>query len=205
MPITARALIIIRKGRERKPGHRHPCGQLIDPSKAEVTEKEREKAKVTAMTHPDRQCLPEKLRHDAKAENVLGRLDLTGKITREQYLAGKWYASVVRRYRQVIMAPNANPRSIAGVTIVGSGGPVHIDDDEAARRKSVYDTAFRLLDEKGQRVAKAVAHVAVHDRPIDREGIKLLVIGLEVLAIHRGLTKPKTSEIIDLHRGEIRQ
>ena len=193
MNIAARAVLVVRKGRKRKEGPRYPCGQLIDLSKAEVTEAERALAKVIAIRQPHRQGVPAELRHDAKAENTLGRLELSGKITREHYEAGKWYAGVVRRYRQVIMAPNANPGSISGATITGGGAPTHIEDEEAARRKSVYDAAFELLDSKGQRVAKAVAHVAVHDRPIDREALKLLVVGLEALAVHRGLTKPKIS------------
>jgi hypothetical protein len=192
MSISQRALVVVRKGRPRKPGHRHPCGQLIDPSKAEVTEAEKAFAKVIAIHQPHRRDVPESQRHDAKAGTVLGRLELGGKITREQFLAGEWYAGVVRRYRQVIMAPNCNPGSISGATIVGSGGPVHIEDEEAQRRKSVYDAAFELLDRIGQRVAKAVAHTAVHDRPAG-DGLNLLLIGLEALAVHRGLTKPKNS------------
>ena len=194
MKISQRALVVVRKGRPRKTGYRHPCGQLIDPSKTEVTEAEKALAKVIAIRQPHRQSVPAALRHDAAAENVLGRLFLGGKITREQHEAGKWYAGVVRRYRQLIMAPNCNPGSISGATIVGSSGPIHIEDDEAERRKSVYNAAFELLDLIGQRVAKAVAHTAVHDRPAG-DGLKLLVMGLEALAVHRGLTKPKKSEI----------
>jgi hypothetical protein len=193
MKISQRALVVVRKGgRKRHSGARYPCGQLMDPAKAPVTEEEKAIAKVIAIRQPHRQDVPAELRHDAAAENVLGRLFLSEKITREQHEAGKWYAGVVRRYRQLIMAPNCNPGSISGVTIVGSGGPVHIEDDEAERRKSIYNAAFELLDGIGQRVAKAVAHTAVHDRPAG-DGLKLLVIGLEALAAHRGLTKPKKS------------
>jgi hypothetical protein len=194
MKISQRALVVVRRGRPRKPGPRHPCGQLINPSKAEVSEAEKALAKVIAIRQPDRQDIPVALRHDAKAGTVLGRLQLGGKITHEQYMAGEWYAGVVRRYRQVIMAPNCNPGSISGVTIVGSSGPMHIEDEEAQRRKSVYDAAFELLDKIGQRVAKAVAHTAVHDRPAG-DGLNLLLIGLEALAVHRGLTKPKNCDL----------
>ena len=192
MRISAQAVLVVRKGRKRKPGYRHSCGQLIDPSKAEVTEAEKALAKVIAIHQPHRREVPESQRHDAKAGTQLGRLQLRGLISHEHYLAGEWDAGVVRRYRQLIMAPNCNPGSISGVTIVGSGGPIHIEDDEATRRKSVYDAAFELLDAIGQRVAKAVAHTAVHDRPAG-DGLRLLVIGLEALAVHRGLTKPKNA------------
>lgn len=193
MKISARAVLVVRKGRKRKQGYRHPCGQLIDPSKAEVTETEKAVAKVIAISQPHRRAIPAELRHDAKAENALGRLELGGKISRKQYEAGKWYAGVVRRYRQVIMAPNPTPGSIAGAQIVGAGGPMHIDDDEVERRTSIYNSAVEFLfEKKGQRVAKAVAHVAVNDREADRECLRLLVLGLEALAVHRGLKKPQS-------------
>lgn len=185
MSITARALIVVRKGRKRKSGPRHPCGQLVDGTKIDT--------KVIAFLQPHRRDVAPELRHDALAGTMLGRLQLGGKITKEQHDAGDWYAGVVRRYRQVIMAPNPSPGSIAGVQIVGSSGPMFIEDDEAKRRKSTYDSAFEVLDAKGQRVAKAVAHTAVNDRAADGDALKLLVIGLEALAIHRGLTKPNRS------------
>lgn len=201
--ISERAIAVMRVGRKRKTGPRHPCGQLVDPSKAEVTEKEKAVARAIAVNQPHRQDISPSLRHDAKATTVLGRLELGGKITREQYEAGDWYAGVVQRYRQVIMAPNDSPGSITGVTIVGSGAPLHIDDDEAKRRKAVYDRAFETLDRIGQRVAKSVARVAVHNESPNCDMLALLIIGLEALAVHRGLTKPRKSQnAIEIQTGE---
>jgi hypothetical protein len=187
MRISQRALVVVRKGRPRKPGYRHPCGQLIDPSKAEVTEAEKALAKVIAIRQPHRQSVPESLRHDAKAENVLGRLQLGGKITKDEYDAGKWWAVTVRRYLQSIEGPSPNPSSIAGVGT--GGGRAHIDEDEAIRRKSVYDQGIFVLFEKGQKFAKATNQTAVYDRTPDARQLFYLQEGLHALSIHKGLTK----------------
>lgn len=185
--ITGRAIKIVRKGRKRKFGvARHKCGQPIDHKYCPIK---------IAQVHPDRQAIPKELRHDAKAEDVIGRLNLGGRITDEEYEAGKWYAGVVKRYTQSIGAPTPQPGSIAGAT-TGGGGQAYIDSDEAKRRKDAYDPAFEALDRRGQRFAKAVARTAVYNEAPTNETFPYLKEGLHTLAVHRGLTRLRKSVLI---------
>lgn len=181
---------IVYFGRPRKLGRRHPGGKLEQPDR-DID------VKAVAQSMPHRRGVVAELRHDPKAESVLGRYHLSGKITEWEYEAGTWYAATVNRYRAVISAPNPAPRSNAGVLVPIFGGlPWAVDDDEAERRKSAYDQAFEVLDNVGQRAAKSVARVCVYNENCPLGLWSMMRMGLLKLAIHRGLcTERQTLDI----------
>lgn len=182
--ITQRAVAVIRVGRKRKAGKRHPNGELVNE------QKQIDLAHRIAITQPHRQSVSESLRFDQKAGTELGRLRLRGILTEEQYEAGRKYNALVTRYRASIDAPKAG-QSIAGAMEPRGGGVITL---EAAREiKREYDGAFEALFDCGQPAAKLVAHVAVHDREIDRHLHATLICGLSGLAKHFGLTNERKS------------
>jgi hypothetical protein len=175
---------LARTGRKRKTGRRHPSGDLAMP---------RVDYRSMAALQPHRVWLPADRRLSEKAETPLGGLNLIGVISDEQYEAGRWYASVVARYRTSIEAPNPSPASIAGE---GGGGVVYLSREQAEQRKDEYDRAFEAVFEAGQKAARTVARVAVYGEACPRGFMPDLIRGLQALAVHRGLTGPRKSVLV---------
>jgi hypothetical protein len=159
------------RGRKRKFAiERQPNGQ---PRRKAVDVKE------VAQTMPHRREVAPEIRHDPMAETKLGRLRLVGRITGPQYESGVKYRDIVGRYRAAICAPR-------GIATPTRGG--EMSDEMAIELKQKYDAAFEALEGgAGNRAARAVAHVAVYDRP--DFNIADLRLGLSTLAAHFGLTR----------------
>ncbi len=171
-----------RRGRKRKPGKRHPCGDLVDKDID---------PKVIAFPMPHRQGVPEKLRHDPKAGTEFGVLNLTGVISDDQFDAGERYASDVARYRSIILsAPKESPPSIAGFSEPRSGSSV-VSEEIAERIRATFDDAFEALNAKGNRVLRIVNRAAVHNQRLEREYWPTLRIGLDALHVHYFLTNQR--------------
>ena len=180
-------------GRKRKPGMRKPSGDLIPPRDIDP--------KVIALRMPHRTAVPQSVAHDPKAEQHLGVYNLNGKITNQEYEAGKWYAETVNRYRAVIDAPKSSPSSNAGVLVPIFGGqPYAMDDDEAQRRTSIYNAAFEVVGGVSQKAAKAVARVAVYGERCPDDLWRQFRLGLLALAVHRGLFTDTDKELVDIRR-----
>jgi len=150
-------IVVTRKGRKRRIGSREKNGRTqrergIDPQ-------------TVAAGHPHRKSVAEAVRHDPRAESVMGRLRLNGWITEEQYQAGVKYRDIVMRYRAIIDAPR-EAVSMSG-WVVGSWGTAYfLDAEEIERRKSIYMAMYASLEEgAGHHAAKAVTNCAVHERP----------------------------------------
>jgi hypothetical protein len=169
---------MVRRGRKRKIGLRHPGGELVRP---------RFDVRSLATLQPHRVWLPEEKRMDQKAASPLGCLNLLGVLTDVQYLAGVRYAVVVGKYRAVIETPRATAGAGRGYDCPGDlkcgreGAPC-----ECRRRKERYDAAFVAVLEAGQRAARAVARVAVHGEQCPRGALADLKRGLDALAKHFG-------------------
>jgi hypothetical protein len=125
-----------RAGRKRKSGKRYPGGQLVkaDPALRAIDDR------VRASRQPHRRDLAEgnlaehtAARLDARAESPLGRLLLTGRLTRDseipdrrtsldrvseqaydRYEAGTMFAQIVGAYRVVIGGPRPTSGSGRG-------------------------------------------------------------------------------------------
>src|SRR5258708_9182848 len=142
---------MMRRGRKRKIGLRHPAGELV---------RTRFDVRSLATLQPHRVWLPLEKRLDQKAASPLGCLTLLGVLTDAQYLAGVRYAVVVGKYRAVIEAPRATAGAGRGYDCPGdlncgrAGEPC-----ECRHRKERYDAAFAAVIEPAQRAARSVARV----------------------------------------------
>lgn len=182
--ISQRALSIVRTGRKRKAGKRHPNGELANE------QKQIDLAHRIAIAQPHRQSVSQSQRFDQKAGTELGRLRLRQILTEEQYEAGRKYTALVARYRASIEAPKEG-QSIAGAMEPRGGGIITIEAARIIRQE--YDDAFCALGDCGRPATKLVNHVAVHDREINRHLHDTLICGLNGLSKHFGLTSDRKS------------
>lgn len=134
-------------------------------------------------------------RLDPKAESALGRLSLARVITPAQYDAGAMYVKIVGEWRSVIGSPKATAGSGRGSEcwIASSSGACLVVDCPCERKQKRYTRAFRLLTDTGREALMAVNRVAVHGEEIGEEEIANLVLGLDALAKHFGLTDERKS------------
>lgn len=166
-------------GRKRKPGRRERNGRLertVDP-------------RLIAAQMPHRRELPPGLRHDQKAEDPFGRLNLASFVSDLQYDAGVKFRAIVRRYRAVLRSPSPNPPAL---TLDGLkyGEPI-ISDEEAIRRRDEYQRAFEAINGHRQRVI--LNSVVIFDKPLDRTELPQLCAALNDLVVHFGLTRARKS------------
>lgn len=174
---------VARAGRKRKSGNRKASGDLIRDKQPDD--------RVRTARQPHRRTVRAEFRMSEHAESPLGRYMLRWLITEQQMQAGIRFAVVVGAYRSIIEAP-------AGTSVADSGarGECYVNTDgfcnptdcRCLRKREQYDSAFEALSTAGQRPAKTVARVAVHREAIAREDLVYLVIGLNALARHFGLT-----------------
>lgn len=173
---------VARRGRHRKPGHRHPGGRLIREGEHRLS------PRVIAAGMPHRRGVRAEDRLDQRAESELGRMCLHGQIGEAQYLAGQAWAQVVGAYRGVI----AGPRPLAGM---GRGlnckGEAFCDPCRCRAATETYGRAFESLQVAGHQATKATNHVAVWDRACPQAWLTPLGWGLAALAQHFGLTNRK--------------
>lgn len=173
-----------RRGRKRRIVVREPNGRA-----------QRYKVSPEAIAEgmPHRAFIPRNLVLDHRAESVLGRRFLNGKITEEQYEAGIRWRDLVGRYCRVIDAPASSPRSPAGALVGPSGGGREMDDDEAIRIKGAHKAASdHVIDTVGLNALRAVSQCAVYDKTVDSEQ---LAVGLSALASHFRLTGIRKSVV----------
>lgn len=193
-----------KAGRPRKAGARHPSGQLVQKSKTEKQIDDR----VRTSRQPHRRGLRADDRLDERAESPLGRLLLKGylgaeffgrehRITEQAHLrndAGTMYAQVVGAYRSTIEAPRAVSGSGHGDSCIaeryGQADACKWDPDSCAclKRRDRYMAAYEALAQAGRGVLIAVNRVAIHREAIGAEEMVNLVVGLDVLVRHFGLT-----------------
>lgn len=167
-----------RKGRKRKSGRRTKSGDLVlvHPN-----------YQTMAAEQPHRRWLPEAHRLSEKAGTVLGGLNLIGRISNDQYEAGRRFSVIVGAYRSVIGAPRGTSDGGKGYACVGSAA-CPAETCICLARTNKYNRAYEALWDGGQLATKAVNRTAVHDEPCPEHNMDLLRWGLDALAKHFGLT-----------------
>jgi hypothetical protein len=136
--------------------------------------------RAVVLNQPHRRHLPDDEKLNAKAEHPLGRLNMFGFISDDEYEAGLIYARQASRLRSVISSwdPKLQPTP-------GSGGR-ELSEKEATSIKTAYDGAFEALE--SQAVQVAVKEVAIYERDCPPIWIDTLKLGLSRLVLHYGLT-----------------
>ena len=147
--------------------------------------------RTLAAAQPHRRCLPEADRLSEKAGTVIGCLNLLGRISDDQYEAGKRYSVIVGAYRAMIGVPQ-------GLSGGGKAGncwgiaPCPSETCVCLARKNRYDDAYCAIRTHAAHLA--VNAVAIHDHDISPDQLIHLRAGLSALARHFGLTgKGKSS------------
>lgn len=185
-----------KAGRKRKSGvKREPNGRSARAGSADVM-------RSLAMSQPHRRGLGDAAL-DQRAESVIGRLRLAGRISEAECDAGE----KLRRVRHAFMAELAGPRPVASASgqMVAPSlrsedadvAPMTLEADREARREAVlrqWDRAeralWRALDY--QRCAFAtVLDVACDNHPVPTDAhLVWLRLGLKALAEHWRLEDP---------------
>lgn len=175
-------VVVIRKGRHRKSGARHPNGDLITPKidfRAMAALQPHRREVTTKDENGNDNSLNE------KAGTILGNLNLNRTISNDQHEAGRLYAVDCGAYFASIGVPTGLGGGGRGYDCKGS---INCEECECRRRKEKHATALTALMDAGQKCASVVAHVAVHDKRMDRGEMFLLIRGLNALVRHYGLT-----------------
>lgn len=175
-----------RAGRKRKSGRRHPSGGLVQEKKPDD--------RIRTSRQPGRRDVRHEDRLSEHAESPLGRLYLRGRITEPMRDAGTRYSIVVSTYRSTIAAPastsgsGGRSRCLAEEASTADACKWDPDNCRCLRKKQDYDDAYAAVCSVGQRAAKVVARVAVHQDEIAPEDFVYLTVGLNALVRHFGLT-----------------
>lgn len=195
-----------KRGRKKKHGLRTPSGHLSRSAAAIIAKGERD----IAMAQPHRRWLPQEARSEQRAENVLGRLFLAGKITEPQCWAGEAWRRLAADFGRVLASPVRPNSALSSMVDSGLELPAEADhlsssyietpEEKSDRVLDRYDGAMRALDRAERSVAGFALKVHLQDRlfPVlddvvvqDREpspaGLQKLVLLLDTLAKHWGL------------------
>jgi hypothetical protein len=135
--------ITVMVGRKRKQGKRERNGR--------IQREKSEDPKIVAFTQPHRQGVPAEKRHDQRAENPFGRLNLINAVPDIEYDAGIKFRDITLRYRAVIDCPNPNPGAIS-LDRIAYGGRVPVSEEEAIRRRNDYARSFEAIVGYGPRL-----------------------------------------------------
>lgn len=181
-------VMVIRKGRRRKSGRRHPNGELIAGPKIDYRALAAMQPHRREVTTKDENGNPNSL--NEKAGTPLGNLLLNRTLTAEQYEAGRLYSVDCGAYFASIGVPTGLGGGGKGY---GCAGAINCENCECRRRKNEYDAAYEALVDAGQRCARAVAHIAVHGKDLMRGEMSPLLRGLDALVLHYGLTNGRKS------------
>jgi hypothetical protein len=136
--------------------------------------RERDRLK-TALNNPRRRNLFDKTGSPIdplrpELECTLGRLWLTGEISKDQYAAGVRWRELALRYLAIIGAPYPFARSTGFGDVVTSGGefadilsPDALDNLESTEK--AYKRGVNVLMARGRRVFHAVQSIVVYEEP----------------------------------------
>lgn len=194
---------IIMVGRRRKPGKRHPGGQLVQ-------EKKPDRAQVAAAM-PHRRWLPAKdkqkrpiAKDDRRAETVFGCLNLIGLVSDIEFDAGERFQDTVRRWKVVADSPREPQGFMSKITksehdpnesmpVVVRFNPM--TDEEAKRRWADYNGAFCAVKTQQNGELPAPRHnlivlnsVVIHNKTLERGDLSCLKEALSRLVDYYGLT-----------------
>jgi hypothetical protein len=184
--------ITVMVGRKRKQGKRERNGR--------IQREKSEDPKIVAFTQPHRQGVPADKRHDQRAENPFGRLNLINAVPDIEYDAGIKFRDDCQRYRTTLKytwdekseswvtalgAPNPFPGAIA-FDGLSRGGGKRLDGSEIGRRRNDYMRAFEAITGYGPRLV--IKSVVIFEKELQPGDLPDLRIALQGLVKHYGLS-----------------
>jgi len=140
-----------KKGRKPKANvPRTPSGALSRSAYAQLARGERE----VALAQPHRRWLPEEVRVDQRAGDLLGCLRLADAITEAEYWAGQRYRRIMAEFRLVLASPVVPPGVIARMASPAVSTD-HAEDGSlrAAERESDEARSARVIREHREMMA----------------------------------------------------
>jgi hypothetical protein len=147
----------------------------METSAAQQSIRERDRLQ-TARNNPRRRNLSNQARNPidplaSELECPLGRLWLTGKISKEQYSAGVRWRELSLKYLAAIGAPYPFTRSVCEGEVISKAGNEFSDIfesdawDDLESTEVAYKRVVRLLKARGRRVFHAVQSIVVYEEP----------------------------------------
>jgi hypothetical protein len=169
--------LTVMVGRKRKQGKRERNGRI---------QRERpEDPKIIALNQPHRASVPADKRHDQRAENPFGRLNLINAVPDIEYDAGIKFRDIYVRYRATIDSPSPYPRAISLDRLL-KGPRQPIDPEEATRRKTQWRLSLNALGSDREKIV--LNSVLIYEKNLDQGDLQYLRVGLKNLVAHYGLT-----------------
>ena len=180
-----------RRGRPRKTGHRYPSGNLRPTNEPAIS------PAAIAATQPHRKGLGEQAA-DQLAESVLGRLCLSGHLSKLQHLAGVTYGRQWRTYLATLDGPRWTGKGGSGAInrcggCTGSGEGKECACGLAARLWRRSWDAMERVD-----AAALVTDLVAYEVPVARAELPLLRAGLDELVFELGLTNARKSGTLQI-------
>jgi len=180
-----------RRGRPRKTGHRYPSGNLRPTNEPAIS------PAAIAATQPHRKGLGEQA-GDQLAESVLGRLCLSGHLSKLQHLAGVTYGRQWRTYLATLDGPRWTGKGGSGAInrcggCTGSGEGKECACGLAARLWRRSWDAMERVD-----AAALVTDLVAYEVPVARAELPLLRAGLDELVFELGLTNARKSGTLQI-------
>ena len=164
-------------GRKRKNGKRERNGRI---------QRDKTDPKIVSLSQPHRQSVPIEKRHDQKAENPFGRLNLTNTVTDIEYDAGLKFRDDYLRYARIMGIPSHCPRSVA-LDGLRYGSGADISPEQADARKSKWRRALAAVG--AERVKIVLNSVVIYEKELVSGELVYLRIGLSNLVDYYGLTR----------------
>ena len=180
-----------RRGRPRKTGHRYPSGNLRPTNEPAIS------PAAIAATQPHRKGLGEQAA-DQLAESVLGRLCLSGHLSKLQHLAGVTYGRQWRTYLATLDGPRWTGKGGTGAINRCGGCPTAGDITKCAC--GLAARLWRRSWDAMERVdaAALVTDLVAYEVPVARADLPLLCAGLDELVFELGLTNARKSGTLQI-------
>lgn len=184
-------------GRKRKVAHRYPSGQIVHAQRQ--PDETQAQTMATVIAYRERQ-LGEKHKEHARRPEAgyeLGRLYLTGMLTRRQHDAGIAVARLYDAYHKIQGYPSLHPKAMDW-SMVSRGLPCSFEDESDVRKVSDrYMAMCSAVADCGRQAVSTVRSLCVEDaitRDWPERTMRDLKRGLDSAGDFFGLPSENTCE-----------
>lgn len=124
--------------------------------------------------------------HNQKAETVIGRLCLTGKVTEDQYLAAQKYIGLREAFKRAVKAPDALRSGSGGGDQGESDGYAEWCQDAIRHYESAGNAVMRvqcLIANRGRNLTAGLDYIVCRSEQVDHL-VPDAVLALDALVHH---------------------